>query len=247
MLNQANLFNDRLEWGFQRPITTNQITSCSIKPVVLGIEGEFIVNDRYWISIVNGQLANYSDENHSGRIQHEIQWWEKLNRATNDLTKETAVLTARDFLHKLNLTEDLLGLVEPPTVVQWDGEGGKPLPFFELRWRCKNDLERDPDYFALRMQVSGLTKKVVYFAQGLWETMPRFPTPTNWYQIIGIPSTVNTNWSSTNPPPKLDLLPLQWRKESALKKRHENLLNYARSRGLSPLKLTNAVTQKVAQ
>jgi len=111
-----------------------------------------------------------------------------LAKMTNWLTKETAVQVARDALHGLGFTEQQLHLCETPSVEQFTYTPPRstqscPLPLYTVRWR-----KLGSDWFAVEMEVSGVTRTVVdYFSASAY--MRVIPVPTNYFEMLGVPPT----------------------------------------------------------
>lgn len=122
----------------------------------------------------------------AGRANAHHQKMVELSRATNRLTKETAMQLAQRCFHKLGFTEKQLGLCEQPDVTQfkYQPEGGTnsfPLPLYGVAWRFQgNDLE------PVTMEVSGITGSVVsYFNVAPGAKVIAFPT--NYFEMLGVP------------------------------------------------------------
>jgi len=110
----------------------------------------------------------------------------KLAKVKSKINSSEAEALARDFLHRLGLTETQLGLVEPPSVNQYKFEETNgivyPLPLFNVAWDAKGEEHVGG---ALEMNISGIIKKPVDF-DIFAKAAPQNPLPTNYLDMLGV-------------------------------------------------------------
>lgn len=186
MLTQANLV--LTNWGLERngPVTTND-TTWYYYPSQYGLCGSIATTDgRYLWGFSYGKMDAVHDEDYFGRtLAYSEQKSAELAKVKSLITKTEARKIAEDALHALGFTPALLGVRARPTVTQYNYEiGGKqlPLPLFRVVWTDPDDDENRP---VLDVEVSGILKKVVSYSNYARHT-PRFPLPTNYFEMLGI-------------------------------------------------------------
>ncbi len=195
LLSNANLVAERWQLDVQLPITTNQITGSFIDPTTNGLEGSIqIDNDahKYGFKVSDGRFNSFGDTKYRSQtfVYSPDEQKDKWPGMTNLLTLESAVAMAKDKLHRLGIDEKKLGMGEPFKAAQWRYDSNDvfyPLPLYAVQWKTQTG-----DYMVIRMEISGVTSNVAYFSHNipanLLPSFLRVPTPTNYLQLLGLPS-----------------------------------------------------------
>ena len=201
MLSKAAGMWDKWQLGGGQPLTmTNLIFG--LRPTIFGFDGYILTRDgRFqWIFRTNSMSAFY-DEDFSRHLTAFLMREFSPGGATegydeegagfatikSKITAKEATAIARDRFHQLGLTEAQLDLIEPPEVTQYDYTDRErrdhPLPLFKVGWKTKQSP--GPGDIRLWFEISGITKQVVEY-DIMAQNMPLTPTPTNYYEMLGV-------------------------------------------------------------
>lgn len=195
MLGKANEMRDAWNLDISRPLTINHVVF-QLRATVHGLDGGLGTRDkRYDWAFSRNAVEIFRDNNYSpfllGYKSNELA---RLAKIESKISANEAEATAREALNRLGLAEKHLRLKEPPIVEQhkFEDSDGKIhlLPLFDVAWRLKGHAEpegEESDYKPLKMVVSGITKQVVDYFNVVPHT-PRAPTPTNYFQMLGLPA-----------------------------------------------------------
>ena len=191
MLAQANDIKAKWQLGLPAPITSDHVTRMAATPTVRGVAGGITVSNRYYFSFRDGVFSGYHDD----------QWWwqaletnaprmKELSEQRSLVSQSEAARIAEQALRQLSVVPRQFDLLETPVVEQRHYEAADdrrlPLPLFLVRWVASPDAQ----FGDIRMEVSGLTKKVVAYEN---LSAPASPLPTNYFQMLGV-SPDSSKW-----------------------------------------------------
>jgi len=194
LLSQANYLATEWQLSTGRPITEEQIAKVVANPMTNGLSGGIFFGQNYGLSVCDGSFSLFRDYGHySHSFVGRDDKMEALAGQTNLLTADGTLALAREKLHRIGIDELKLGLANPATLDQWkyDSNGVVyPLPLYVVRWQTTTG-----GYFVVDMEISGITSNVAE----LHHTIPldllppalRVPMPTNYLQMLGLPTNVN--------------------------------------------------------
>ena len=197
VIQQADLVAGAWKLGIHLPIETNHITRFIARPRLNGVSAGINVERRYGFGVGNGTFALFRDEDFY--IRPYVQSDEKMDKLagmTNLLTVESALALARARLHQLGLDDGGLGLGDPIMVRQWKYDSNGViylLPYYEVRWQATNR------FLTVNMGISGVASNIVEFDHnipsealiGTGADRLRVSTPTNYLEMLGLPTNVN--------------------------------------------------------
>jgi len=191
MVTRANFLNDQWQLGLPKPITSDHVTYFSAVAKINGPEGAILVNDRFVVGFLNGRWHSFEDKRFGwSSLESDIPRLEQLTRQPSLLSKAAAEAVAKEALRAIGVDETKLKVSLHSEVTQYDYESkdGKvsPLPLFEVQWKAGE--EPGP----IRMQISGLTKKVVAYANYM---TPAMSLPANYFAMLGVSSRAE-EWGS---------------------------------------------------
>jgi hypothetical protein len=171
-------------------ISTNNVTQFQADPTFLGIKGYIGFSNRYRFAYEFGFLDIFNDLPNNRMVAESInvetndaineQWM----RATNLLTMDTARQLAMSSLEAIGMAKDF-GPPKQTHQLRYEWKNGKKylLPYYGFDWSNKKYWKNVE--FPLRMEISGINGKVVYFScMGL---SPRLKPPTNYFDMLGLP------------------------------------------------------------
>jgi hypothetical protein len=208
MLSNATVINKVLVAPLPEPITTNTIDAWRLAPTVWGVEGFFEMKHRFFVDLRGNRIIGFDDK------QNEVEYWKRAEAArtiakwegeTNRLSNGEALAIARRFLLGLGIDDrDKSRDVLAPTVRQEEIKveaTGRMIqyPRYNVLWSYKPAGEGGS---GIRMTVYATTKSVVSFDGILFHFSPA-PLPAAYYDMIGLPKNIDTNWSFSYRPPKL--------------------------------------------
>lgn len=187
MLTQANFLNEQWKLGLPKPITSDHVTRLSVLAKIEGPEGGITINNRFTVGFNNGRWLSFQDgESSWENIETAIPLLERLSKQSGSLTKARAAQIAREALHQVGIDEKRLKVSLPPEVTQYEYESKQgqvlPLPLYKVEWRLAKE------FVPVRMEISGLTGKVVSYVNYL---APAMTCPTNYFALLGVSSRPN--------------------------------------------------------
>jgi hypothetical protein len=197
VIQQANFVAGVWNLGIHLPIETNHITRFVSRPRLNGVSAGINVDRRYGFGVGNGTFSLFRDEDFY--IRPYVQSDEKMDKLagmTNLLTVESALVLARTRLHQLGLDDGGLDLGDPIMVRQWKYDSNDViylLPYYEVRWQATNR------FLTVNMGISGVTSNIVEFDHNISSEALigtdgdrlRVPTPTNYLEMLGLPTNVS--------------------------------------------------------
>jgi hypothetical protein len=208
MLTNATVINKALDAPLREPMTTNAIDAYRLAPTVWGVDGYFEMKHRFFVTLRGSRIVIFNDAQNSVKdYRNEVEAARKVAKwggETNRLSNEEALAIARHFLFGIGIDDKDKGLdLLAPTVQQDEitvEATGKVMkyPRYNLRWR----YEPAGDNGGMEMTVYATTKSVVYY-EGIVLNIPLAPLPVGYYDMIGLPKNIDTNWSLLYRPPKL--------------------------------------------
>jgi hypothetical protein len=194
MLSKANEVRERWRLDIDKPLTVNDVFF-QLKATAKGIEGGIGTRDgRYSWRFSRNTFDHFYDTKYRPRsFRHKDEESARLAKMPCKITSDEAETVARDALHRLNLTEEGLGLKEPALVNQYMFEESDgvvyPLPMFQVSWRLAGQPETEggeAPYHPVVFEISGVTKGVAeYF--NVSPHRPFDPLSTNFFQLLGLP------------------------------------------------------------
>ncbi len=192
-----------------RPTTTNAVTTFKAVAYPGGAGGNIVLFNRYFFSWLYGGLPTFNDETYSclktqtPDVETNDEVLEEWMRATNLLTMAKAQQIAESAMNSVGLPLDHLGFKKPVLAHQqkYEWKDGKiyPLPYYRFRWETEKD--------ACIVDISGITGKVAYFGFSGYPYL-RFEKPTNYFEMLGLPTDavfVHRVFTSPGKPPKYEL------------------------------------------
>jgi hypothetical protein len=187
MLDEAN--RTRMKWGLQitKPLTTNDV-AWDMYPMEYGFDGTLgTVDTRYSWQFANGILQRFYDsEYHWMKFSDSEAESAKLAANKSSMTTDEARQIAEDALNQLGFTCETLHLKKSPKVTQavFDGVAKKyALPLYTVEW---SDTEGARGYGVVKLEVSGITRKVVAYENYDWPFTPPIPVPANLHEMLNI-------------------------------------------------------------
>jgi len=185
MLANALKFQKAWDLDIRKPLTPKN-TLFVLEARVGGIDGTLGTrNGRYHWSFAGNSFSKFYDTNYwAPSFRYKDDATAKLAKVKSKINAKEAEAIARDYLHRLGLTETQLGLVEPPSVNQYKFEETNgivyPLPLFHVSWdKTGQDLMDG----AVVMYISAIIKKPVEFKIYVG---PEYPLPTNYCDMLGV-------------------------------------------------------------
>ena len=184
MLAEASRVNDAWKLGLPGPLGSDQATRLAVTPAIHGIQGGITVSNRYFFGFRGGAFCEYEDSAGSWRrLGTNGPRLNELSRQASLITEKEAAQTGRSALRALGVTPGELGLMETPVVEQFQHEGDDgrraPLPLFLVSWKPFPEAQ----FGTMRMEISGLTKKIVAWENPLAKPLP---LPDNYFQLLGV-------------------------------------------------------------
>ena len=184
ILTQANFLNERWQLGMPKAVTSDHVTGLSAIAKLDGPEGAILVSNRFVVGFLNGRWHSFNDKHFCWEnLEMDIPRLEQLSQQPSLLTKADARTIAREALRAVGIDERRLKVSLPPEVslYEYESRDGKVsfLPLFKVQWMAGK--ESGP----IRMEVSGITKKVVAYAN---YSAPPMPIPTNYFAMLGVSS-----------------------------------------------------------
>ncbi len=197
MLSMANDTAKKWKLDLSHPLTANDVVFW-LKPKPTCIQWALSTrNARYCWAFDDGWLDYFVDEPNSrraylintnapGMVNDEVL--SRMAKTKSKITERQAIKMARDYLHVLGLDEKQLRLHEPPTVERGryaDDDGKKYLvPLFTVGWSVEG---ANPEARLVEITVSGITSNIVKYFNADPNT-PRVPLPTNYFQMLNLPT-----------------------------------------------------------
>ncbi len=194
MLVEVNSIREKWKLPIPFPLTTNN-SYISLKAGPYGIDGAVSTKDgrfrwNYW----RNNMSMFADTNYYPySFRYHDDESARLTKIKSKIDAKEAEAIARDYLHKIELTEKQLECIEPPAINQYKFEESDgtvyPLPMFSVAWKVKgfNDAE---DFPTITIDVSGITKSVAEYSN-LAPKRPLVPMPTNYYDMLGVKPPTN--------------------------------------------------------
>lgn len=199
MLAQANAMSVKWRLEIPKPLTLNDVFFY-VKATALGIEGIVETRDaRFrWVFFRNA-ITSFWDLKYAPRsFRYHDDESARLAKIKSKITAQEAEAIARNALHQIGITEELLRLKKPPEVNQYKFEESDgtvyPLPTFNVTWRYEgptNYATENLELSPVNMEVSGIISNVVeYVNSDVFNSdshLPHPPMPTNYFQMLGLP------------------------------------------------------------
>ena len=191
MLTQANLINVQWQLGLRSPLTSDDVTRMAATPTIRGIDGGITISNHYYFGFRGGGFSSYHDSQSS---------WQKtgvnpvrlaeLAQRQSLITASEAGRIAEQALRVLGIVPRQFGLLDKPVAEPYytytKDDQRLPLPLFLVRWVPSPDAQ----FGDIRIEVSGLTKRVVAYENPM---VPAMPLPTNYFQMLGV-SSDSSRW-----------------------------------------------------
>ena len=207
MLAQVNDMRDKWHLEIPKKLAVEDLLF-HIKPTAFGIAGVVETRDiRFrWIFERNA-INHFWDLKYApSSFRYHDDESAMLAKLPSIITAKEAEALARNALHKLGLTEELIGIKNTPERHQYKFEESNgtiyELPVFNITWRyngptryAAENLEMSP----VEMVISGIITNVVEYSNievaSPKSVIHRPPMPTNYFQMLGLP----TNYLDTLP------------------------------------------------
>ena len=166
-------------------IVTNQVTRFEVQPQIPGISGFIVFGNRYSFTYTFGCFGGFYDLQNDRMaaktpdLETNNAIYEHWMRATNLLTMDSARKLAIASVKAIGMRK-VFHEPKQSHQLQYEWKDGKTylLPYYGFDWSDGHDI--------LRMDVSGVSGKVVYFfAMGM---PPRIGPPTNYFAMLGLPA-----------------------------------------------------------
>ena len=193
MLKQANEMRENWHLDIPKPLTLNDIFF-SLQATAYGFVGGIGTRDsRFNWSFDWSVMTLFQDHQYWPRsFRYRDEESARLSKIKSKIDAAEAETIARNALHGLGLTEKLLHLIEPPRINQYKFEETNgivyPLPMFNVGWYVEGFIGlSEPDDPRVTFDISGITKNVAEYFN---PHTPRVPLPTNYFQILNLPTTI---------------------------------------------------------
>jgi hypothetical protein len=195
VLAKANLVARAWELEIPMPIQSNHVTWQFLRPKPEGASAGVQIHNRYGFGMQSGSFYTFKDLDYWISPSYDEEKLDRLPGMTNLLTLESAKALARLRLRQLGLDDEKLGLGEPVMARQWLYDSNDViyrLPYFEVRWQTTNI------YHVVHMGVSGVTSNLTemrhniapQYLKGTRAEWLLVPMPTNYLEMLGLPSNV---------------------------------------------------------
>jgi hypothetical protein len=171
------------------PIATNMVTDFHAVAYPAGAGGNILFNDRFYFHWSYGGLPIFNDKTYSCAriltpdVNVNDAVLEQWMRATNLLTMGTAQKVAESAMVSVGLPLEKLNFDKPKEAHQreFEWKAGKiyPLPYYQFVWETESN--------ACFVDVSGITGRVAYFGFSGYPYL-RFERPTNYFNMLGLPT-----------------------------------------------------------
>jgi len=188
MFDRAAYMATNWNLDIRRPITTNMVTHFDPRAHATGLGGNIVFNDRFVFSCAEGNCLGFTDKpyNIARALTPDVKTndaiFEQWMRATNLLTMEKAQQIAESAMRSFGVPREKMDFKEPMERKQrkYEWEAGKiyPEPYYQFCWQT--------DKGACNVHVSGITSNVVEFY--FIGPYLRFSKPTNYFEMLGLPS-----------------------------------------------------------
>jgi hypothetical protein len=195
---------------FPRPIATNAVTDFKAVAYPGGVGGNIVLSNRFYFQWLYGGLPIFNDRTYSSSristpdVEKNDAILEQWMNTTNLLTMEKAQQIAESAMKSVGLPLDKLGFKRPKEAHQrkYEWKDGKdyPLPYYQFRWETEED--------ACTVDVSGITGKVAYFGFSGYPYL-RFEKPTDYFEMLGLPTNAVFVHRTFTPPGKPPLYELR--------------------------------------
>ncbi len=201
MLAGANELREKWHLEIPHPLTVDDVFF-AVYPTAHGIEGHLMTRDRrfHW-SFDRNVLFSFEDRQYyAPSFRYNDDESAKLAKIKSRITKTEAEAIARNALQTLfGMTDRQLQMKRSVAVNQYRFEESDgtvyPLPLFDVRWRkagAKQYSAENLEYTPLYMEISGITTNVAKYEHpdrlGPNSILPHPPLPTNYLQMLGLPS-----------------------------------------------------------
>jgi len=194
-----------------RPVSTNMVTAFQVKPNSKWAQGFIEFSNRFVFTWPNNGYPFFRDMPNTimsvqtPDIKANDAIFERWMRATNELTMQSAQQLAKSTMKAVGLPLDKLGFDSPKEAHQekyrWTDNKVYPLPYYEFNWNSGKAY--------CSVHVSGILGKVTYFDFiGYGLPYLKIQTPTNYFQMLGLPTNavfVHRLPTPTGKPPLYEL------------------------------------------
>lgn len=206
MLKLANELNTKWALGIPSPITSDLVTTLRVAPHTNYLNKSIVILGRYHLFETEGALEGFRDKDYyMNAYEGKLELFRARAKEKDRLNRDKVIPMARQALHSLGWTEELLKVPKQPSRYR-QSEGptdalGKraKFPHYEVEFETMNRHKQDKRSI-IRMEISGITGTIANF----WissNVIPRNPLPTNYWQLLGIrPPNQATNAVPANPP-----------------------------------------------
>jgi hypothetical protein len=206
---QASNMSANWNLDLPKPITTNMVTHVAMEAAPIGIQGSIEISNRFWFSWLYGGQPSFSDKKYdivqalTPDVKVNDAIFERWMRATNLLTMKRAEQIAKTAMTSIGLPLDKLNFKAPKEMhqenYQWTDGKVYPLPYYYFVWKTQNAY--------CHIEVSGICSNVVHFAFVGYPYL-RFAKPTNYFEMLGLPTNavfVHPYYAQPGKPPLYEL------------------------------------------
>jgi hypothetical protein len=197
MLTNAEYLASQWKLDIPHPFTTNMVTFSQTVAQPPGLTGTIVLSNRYAFAWINGWFAQFADKpNYAMQFETSDETKNRAvlaewSRETNHLTFKKAQKLAEQSLASVGLTRDKTNFKKPREATQLKFDDKVPLPYYKFYWKS--------DKAASSIDVSGITSNIVYFSNA--SGLMRIPKPTNYLQMLGLPTNTIFVIRRPRPPP----------------------------------------------
>ncbi len=155
-------FDQALELGLPRPLTTNHVSKFHVFSGAGLVVASVTIQDRWAFGFnATGYVSSFIDRKHSMTVLWKAEDLVPFLQPSK-LTKTEATALAEKYLRRLGYCPDPS---LPPIVKGWKWEAkgtsqGDPLPFFTVKFPWKEE----PDIDRFTVEIDGLRERVNYFS-----------------------------------------------------------------------------------